>query len=164
MLFWTKGKGSAYFGEIPEQKRRPLWWEAQVHIWVDHSHLQLKVINQQCTVSLLHTNEFHSESAFVSPVCCKANKVGLSSVQLLNHVQFFATLWTTACQASLSITNSQSSLRLTSSHLILCCPLLLLPSIPPRIRVLPMSQLIIWGGQSTGVSALASVLPKNTQD
>ena len=52
------------------------------------------------------------------------------------------TPWIAACQASLSITNSQSSLRLTpiesvipSSHLILCCPLLLLPPIPPRIRV-----------------------------
>ena len=55
-----------------------------------------------------------------------------------------------------------------SSHLILCHPLLLLPPIPPSIRVfsnestLPMSQLA-WGGQSTGVSALASVLPKKSQ-
>ena len=66
---------------------------------------------------------------------------------------------------------SQSSLRLTSiesvmpsSHLILCHPLLLLPPIPPSIRVFPMSQLFAWGGQSIGVSALASVLPMNTQD
>ena len=65
-----------------------------------------------------------------------------SSVQLLSHVQLFTTPWITACQASLSITNSQSSLRLMSielvmpsSHLILCCPLLLLPPIPPSIRV-----------------------------
>ena len=65
-----------------------------------------------------------------------------SSVQLLSHVQVFVTPWIAACQASLSITNSQSSLRLTSiesmmpsSHLILCCPLLLLPPIPPSIRV-----------------------------
>ena len=47
-----------------------------------------------------------------------------------------------------------------SSHLILCCPLLLLPPIPPSIRVFPVSQLFAWGGQSTGVSALASFLPK----
>ena len=79
--------------------------------------------------------------------------------------------WIAARQASLSITNSQSSLKLTSiesvmpsSHLILCRPLLLLPPIPPSIRVFPMSQLFAWGGQSTGVSALASFLPKNTQD
>ena len=66
----------------------------------------------------------------------------LSSVQLLSHVRLFATPWIAARQASLSLTNSQSSLRLTSiesvipsSHLILCHPLLLLPPIPPRIRV-----------------------------
>ena len=64
------------------------------------------------------------------------------SVQSLSHVQLFATPWIAAPQASLSITNSQSSLRLTSiesvmpsSHLILCRPLLLLFSIPPSIRV-----------------------------
>ena len=65
-----------------------------------------------------------------------------SSVQLLSHVRLFASPWIAACQASLSITISRSSLRLTSiesvmpsSHLILCRPLLLLPPIPPSIRV-----------------------------
>ena len=65
-----------------------------------------------------------------------------SSVQSLSRVQLFATPWIAARQASLSITNSRSSLRLTSiesvmpsSHLILCRPLLLLPPIPPSIRV-----------------------------
>ena len=65
-----------------------------------------------------------------------------SSVQLLSHVWLYATPWIAAHQASLSITNSWSSLKLTSiksvmpsSHLILCCPLLLLPPIPPSIRV-----------------------------
>ena len=65
-----------------------------------------------------------------------------SSVQLLSRVQLFATPRIAARQASLSITNSRSSLRLTSiksvmpsSHLILCHPLLLLPPIPPSIRV-----------------------------
>ena len=64
------------------------------------------------------------------------------SVQSLSHIRLFATSWTAARQASLSITNSQSSLRLTSiesvmpsSHLILRRPLLLLPPIPPSIRV-----------------------------
>ena len=68
--------------------------------------------------------------------------VQFSSLQSLSHVGLFATPWTAACQASLSITNSWSSLKLTSiesvmpsSHLILCRPLLLLPSIPPSIRV-----------------------------
>ena len=65
-----------------------------------------------------------------------------SSVQSLSHVRLFATPWTIACQASLSITNSRSLLKLmsiesvmTSTHLILCRPLLLLPPIPPSIRV-----------------------------
>ena len=65
-----------------------------------------------------------------------------SSVQLLSCVWFFVTPWTAACQGSLSITNSQSLLKLMSiesvmpsNHLILCHPLLLLPSIFPSIRV-----------------------------
>ena len=65
-----------------------------------------------------------------------------SSVQLLSRVRLFATPWTAVCQASLSITNSWSLLKLMSiglvmpsNHLILCCPLLLLPSIFPSIRV-----------------------------
>ena len=69
--------------------------------------------------------------------------VQFSSVQLLSHVRLFVTPWISARQASLSITNSQSSLRLTSiesvmpsSRLILGRPLLLLPPIPPSIRVL----------------------------
>ena len=65
----------------------------------------------------------------------------VSSVQSLSRVRLFATPWFAARQASLSITNSRSSLKLTSiesvmpsSHLILCHPILLLPSIPPSIR------------------------------
>ena len=65
--------------------------------------------------------------------------VQFNSVQLLSSVRLFLTPWTAACQASLSITNSQSLLKLMSvmpsNHLILCCPLLLLPSIFPSIRV-----------------------------
>ena len=94
-----------------------------------------------------------------------------SSVQLLSCVRLFVTPWIAARQASLSITISRNSLKLTSiesvtpsSHLIFGRPLLLLPLIPPSIRVFPMSQLFAWGGQSTGVSALASFPPKNTQD
>ena len=72
----------------------------------------------------------------------KYNTHQFSSVQSLSHVQLFVTPWTEARQASLSITNSQSMFRLMSiglvmpsNHLILCCPLLLLPSILPSIRV-----------------------------
>ena len=72
------------------------------------------------------------------PLC----KDQFSSVRLLSCVRLFATPWTAACQASRSSTNSQSLLRLvsiesvmSSNHHILCCPLLLLPSIFPIIRV-----------------------------
>ena len=65
-----------------------------------------------------------------------------NSFQSLSHVRLFATPWTAACQSSLSITNSWSLLKLMfiesvtpSNHLILCCPLLLLPSIFLSIRV-----------------------------
>ena len=66
----------------------------------------------------------------------------IRSDQSLSHVRLFATSWIAACQASLSITNSRSSLRLMSiesampsSHLILCRPLLLLSPVPPSIRL-----------------------------
>ena len=69
-------------------------------------------------------------------------KMHISSVQSLSHVWFFVTPLTTALQASLSITNSRSLLKLMSielempsNRLILCCPLLLLPSVFPSIRV-----------------------------
>ena len=81
----------------------------------------------------------------------------------VNHPRWF--------ENHLSFTNSWSSLKLTSiesvmpsSHLILCCPLLLLPQSLSASGSFPMSQLLAWGGQSTAVSALASFLPKNTQD
>ena len=78
-------------------------------------------------------------SFFYSPTL---NIYTFSSVQLLSHVQLFATPWAAACQTSLSNTNSQSLPKLMSiesmmpsNHLILCCPLLLLPSIFSSIRV-----------------------------
>ena len=92
------------------------------------------------------------------------------SVQSLSHVWLFATPWTAAHPASLSITNSWSLLKLihwdgdaiqTSHPLSAPSPP---PSIFPNIRIFPMSQLFAWGGQSIGVSASASVLPMNSQD
>ena len=73
------------------------------------------------------------------------------SVQSLSRVRLFTTPWIAACQASLSITSSQSSLRLMSiklvmpsSHLILCCPLLLLPPIPHRVFSDESTLLMRW--------------------
>ena len=96
------------------------------------------------------------------------------SLQFNSVVQSCSTLcdlWTAACPASLSFTNSQSLLKFTSiksvmpsNHLILCCPLLLLPSIFPSIRVSSNKSAFASGGQSIGVSDSTSVLPMNTQD
>ena len=92
------------------------------------------------------------------------------SVQSLSRVPLFVIPWTAARQASLSITNSQSLLKLMSiepvmpsNHLILCCPFLLLPSSFPASGSFLVSQLFTSGGQSIGVSASASVLPMNIQ-
>ena len=97
--------------------------------------------------------------------------IQFSSVQLFGCVQLFSTPGTAACQASLSITNSQSLLRLMSiesvmpsNHLILCHPLLLPPWIFPNIRVFANESVLCirwphyWSFSST------SVLPMNTQD
>ena len=99
-----------------------------------------------------------------------SNMVLFSSVQSLSHVWLFVTPWITARQASLSITTSRSSLRLTSiesvmpsSHLIPCRTFSPCPQSLPASESFPMSQLLAWGGQSTGVSALASFLPKKSQ-
>ena len=93
-------------------------------------------------------------------------RTDISSVTLC--VWLFATPWTAARQASLSITNSSSLLKvmpvewvMPRHHLILCCPLLLLPSVLAS-GSFPMSQFFASGGQSIGVSA--SVLPMNIQD
>ena len=89
----------------------------------------------------------------------------------LSCAWLFATPWTEARQASLSIINSRSFLKLmsiesvmSSNHLILCCPLLLLPSILPASGSFQMSQFFISGSPSIGASASASVLPMNIQD
>ena len=96
--------------------------------------------------------------------------IQFSSVQSLSRVWFFATPWTPTHHAFLSITNSPSLLKfmsiksvMPSNHLILCCLLLLLPSIFSSIRVFS-SQLFTSGGQNIRVSASTSVLPMNTQD
>ena len=99
------------------------------------------------------------------------NMLYISLVRSLSHVWLFVTPWAAAPQASLSITNSQSLLKLVSiksvmpsNHLIVCCPLLLLPSIFPSIRVFSNELVLHIRWPSIGVSALASVLLVNIQD
>ena len=130
----------------------------QVEELIEHKveiarELELEVEPEDITGSLqCHDKILTDEGMFLQ----------FSSVQSLSCVQLFATLWTAACQASLSITNSRSLLKLMSiesvmpsSHLILCHPLLLLPSIFSSIKhhwTFPMSQFFTSGGQSIGVS------------
>ena len=93
----------------------------------------------------------------VVPIVVISSYWVINSVQSFSHVRFFASPWTTACQASLSITNSQSLLKLMSmesvmpsSHHVLCCRLLL-PSIFPSIRVFSNESVLLirwpkyWG-------------------
>ena len=97
--------------------------------------------------------------------------IQFSSVQSLSHVWLFATPWTAAHQASLSVTHSWSLLKLISiklvilsSHPNLCFPPLFLPPIFPSIRVFSIRSVLASGGQSIGASASASILPVNIQD
>ena len=97
------------------------------------------------------------------------HSVQFSSVQLLSHVWLFVTPWITARQASLSITNTQSSLIRRSSQW--CHPAISSSVVPfsscpkslPASGSFPVGQLFAWHGQSTGASALASFPPKKSQ-
>ena len=99
----------------------------QLQAAVTHTHTHTQTRVHICTI-----HNIRSDSDFL----CEFH-ILISSVQLLSRVRLFATPWTAARQASLSITKSRSSLKLTSiesvmpsSHLVLCRPLLLLPPIP----------------------------------
>ena len=102
---------------------------------------------------------------------CKLSGQIVAVVQSLSRVQLFVTPCTEACQAFLSFTISQSLLKLMSiesvipsNHITLCHPLLLLSQSFPASGYFLVSWLFTSGGQSIGVSALASVLPMNIQD
>ena len=155
-------------------KGKVAWWEG---LWLNAVSLQQKKLFSYWNTFLpIHKlwclycvtkakfHILHLEELII--VSCNSK---FSSVQSLNRGWLFATPWTAACQASLSITNSRSLLKLMSiklvmpfNHLILYHPLLFLPSIFPSIRVFSMSQFFSSGGPSTGASA--SVLPMKIQD
>ena len=108
------------------------------------------------------------EDVFFSSVSVSQSS---QSVQLLSHVRLFANPWTAARQASLSITNSRSLLKLMSiesvtpfNHLILCHPFSSHLQSFPASRSFQMSQFFTSGGQSIGASASPSVLPMNIPD
>ena len=121
-----------------------------------------------CLSPSLHSAWQYEIVSFVSSFDLRLSAM-FSSVQSLSQVRLFVTPWTVACQASLSITNSRSSPKpmfiesmMPSNHLLLCHPLLLLPSIFPSIRVFS-NESVLPGGQSIGVSASTSVLPTNKE-
>ena len=114
---------------------------------LDHFLIQSFIFLVLSCMSCLHIFETNSLSVASFAIIFSHSEdclftLLISSVHSLSRVQLFETSWIAAHQASLSITNSQSSLKLTSmesvmpsSHLILCRPLFLLPPIPPSIRV-----------------------------
>ena len=127
-------------------------WKYLTHFWGSHFLVSLTSISMYYhrTHALGSSNQF-------------------SSVQSLSRVQLFATPWTAAPQASLSITNSQSLPKSCPSsqwcHPTISSSVGPFSSCPQSLPgSFPMSQLFAWGGQSIGVSASASVLPMNTQD
>ena len=116
-------------------------WVNRVFQKCNHNHVILRLNGLQLLSSAVVFKE--------EMVCSYVDVNCFSSVQLLSRVQFFATPWTAALQASLSITNSQSLPKLMSiesvmpsNHLILCHPLLL-PSIFPSIRVFSNESVLI---------------------
>ena len=129
-----------------------------------------------CAFSVRQTGTWHMFGNYNEIKYCLFPSINLlkknvmNSVQSLSCVQLFETPWTIACQTSLSITSSQSLLKLISiesvmpsNHLILCHPLFLSPSIVPSISVFTMSLFLPSGGQSIGVSASTLALSMNIQ-
>ena len=121
---------------------------------------------------LFFPNQLYSVNAHL--ICIRDKSISLnifSSVQLLSRVQLFVTPWTTARQASLSITNSRSPPKpmsiesmMPSNHLILCHALLLQFSIFPSIKVFSNESILCIRWPKIGVSSSTSVLPMNSQD
>ena len=157
------------------------WWE--IRGWSLQEHDDQRVLESQN-----ETDDvmwwFHSQFIWGTNISWKTHphthtpsNMQCSSIQFIS-VQFSCSVvsdtvnpWITARQTSLSITNSQRLLTLMSiesampsSHLILCCPLLLLAPSLPASWSFPLSELFSWGGQSIEVSASTSVLPMYTRD
>ena len=122
--------------------------------WIEDLNLRpetIKLLEKNTRKTLSDINHQFSSVAQSCPTLC--NPMNHSTPGLPVHHQFPEFTQLTSIESVMP-----------SSHLILCCPLLLLLPIPPSIRVFSNESTLAWGGQSTGISALASVLPKNTQD
>ena len=138
-------------------------------------HAKMGIIKDRNEMDLTEAEDIkkrwqeYTEKLYKKDLNDPGNHDQFSSVQSLSLVQLFATPWTAARQASQSITNSHSLLKLMfiesvmpSNHLILCRPLLLPPQSFPASGSFQMSQFFTSDGQSIGVSASTAVLPINT--
>ena len=148
--------------------------------WTTNLNLYLKISIILFTADSFSSkdNQFSSVQSlshvqlFVTPWLPCPLPTPIASVQFSRSVVFDSAIpWTAACQASLSITNSWSLLKLMSiesvvpsNHVIHCCTLFLPPSIFPSIRVFSKESVLRISGRSIGVSAFTLVLPMNTQD
>ena len=174
----AKGKGMGDKGALQRQESWLGWWSSiprfifdrHIILWNSYRrfHQEWILLRAEPT-RLLSLHELPCKNFLQMNCCiiCCAYSTS-QSVQSIYNVRFFATSRTTACQASLSNTNSQSLLKfmsielvMLSNHLILCHPLILLPSIFPSIRVFSdeSGPWIKW--PSIVVSASASVLPEH---
>ena len=127
-------------GRLPktaEESQMVLWWWGSKWYWMQGSSGKLELLGL-----LQDGGEEKVRKEIKNILITVTSGDWISSVQSLSHVWLFVTPWTATCQASLSITNSRTLLKLMSiesvmpsNNLILCCPLLLLPSIFPSIRV-----------------------------
>ena len=141
-------------------------WEAPVL----RTNRLLEILFQIVYVTLLYSNNIEKTlKVFLKYSWFTVSQ--FSSVHSFSYVQLFVTSWTAACQASLSITNSQSLLKLMSIKLVKP-PTISSSVIPfsshlpsfPASRSFPKSQFFTSGGQRIGASASSSVLPMNIQD
>ena len=157
LTVWIATNCGKFFKRSKYQTTWPVSWE-----------ICMQVKNQQLELDMVQTGS-KSGKEYVKTVYC--HPASVSSVHLLSHVWLFVSPWTAACQASLSITNSQSLLKLTSIASLM--PSNRLSFVVPffsRLQSFPasgpflMSQFFASGGQSIGGSASASVLPMNIKD
>ena len=154
-------------GIFPDQgsKPSPLHWQMDDYPLHHQESSQIKLLNYNTLIYFIFVHS-HMEKTIHQSFFFHQ-----SFNSVAQEVSDSATPWTTAREAFPSITNSQSLLKLISiesvmpsKHIILCCPLLFLPSIFSSIGSFPMSQFFESGGQSVGASASALVLPMNIKD
>ena len=173
-LIWQRGfPGGSVEKNLPARRCRFHHWVGKIPLDGNENSVQYSCLGNPMDRGAWRAAVHVVTKSQITQLSINNNKPdkAISSVQLLSHVWLFVTSWTATCQACLSITNFWCLLKLMSielvmpsNHLILCHPLLLLPSIFPSIRVFSNDRLFLSGALSIGASASALVLPMNIQD